>query len=316
MRASVSRTTLVAVVAAAAFSTFTAVAHADAMSAGTWDGRITGGTLSIGDGDLQSLAVPPGDPFVVTIPAAAAAPVAFRAPATHIPIPAHSFTDTPGTWTGSGSLDVSPIDGTVDPATGALTGTATAHGLLRLDFASSAGSSSLYCQLGDTPSPQPPSPFTLSLAGTATAGAATLTDATFALQLNCGAPWITPDLDLEVVGHPVMPSGTNTLSLTVTLARRADPAPPTTPTKTPVTTTTTKPKTTPAIVPKPVQCVVPKLKGLQLAKARKAAKKANCEVGTVKRKTSAKKRTTVLKQGRAAGTVLAKGTKIKLTVAR
>ena len=307
---------MVAVVAAAAFSTFTAVAHADAMSAGTWDGRISGGTLSIGDGDLQNIAVPAGDPFVVTIPAAAAAPVAFRAPATHIPIPAHTFTDTPGTWTGSGSVDVSPIDGTVDPATGTLAGTATAHGLLRLDFDSSLGSSSLYCQLGDTPSPQPPSPFALSLAGTATAGSATLTDATFALQLNCGAPWITPDLDLEVVGHPVMPSGTNTLSLTVTLTRRADPAPPTIPIKKPVTTTTTKPKTTPTIVPKPVQCVVPKLKGLKLTKARKAATKANCVVGTVKRKKSVKKRTTVLKQGRVAGTVLAKGTKIKLTVAR
>lgn len=305
-----------AVLAAAAFSTLTATARADVMTAGTWDGKVTGGTLSVGDGDLQSIAVPAGDPFVVTIPAAAAAPVAFRAPATHIPIPAHTFTDTPGTWTASGSVDVSPIDGTVDPATGAAVGTASAHGLLRLDFAGAGGSSSLYCQLGDTPSPAPPSPFALSLtstaAWTAAGGEATLGDTTFALQLNCGAPFITPDLDLEVVGHPVMPSGTNTLSLTVKFTRRADPPA----TKPVVTTTTTTPKPTTTTVTPPVRCVVPKLKGLKLKKARTAVTNANCAVGSVKRKKSAKKRTTVLKQGTAAGTVLAKGARIKLTVAK
>jgi hypothetical protein len=312
MRASVSRTTLVAVLAAAAFSTFTSVANAGVMSAGTWDGKITGGTLSIGDGDLRDLAVPAGDAFSFTIPAGSAAPVAFRAPATHIPIGLHSFTDTPGTWTASGSVDVSPIDGTVDPATGALAGTATAHGLLRLDFTGAGGSSALYCQLGDTPSPQPPSSVALNLVGTASAFA----DATFALELNCGAPFITPDLDLEVVGHPVMPSGTNALSLTVVLTRRPDPTPPattTTTTKQPTTTTTTTPR--PTTVVKPVKCVVPKLKGLKLKKARKAAKKANCTI-TIKRRKSAKKATTVLKQARAAGTVLSQGATIRLTVAR
>jgi PASTA domain-containing protein len=286
-----------AVLAAAAFSTLTAAAHADVMTAGTWDGKITGGTLSIGDGDLQSIAVPAGDPFVVTIPASAAAPVAFRAPATHIRIPAHSFNDALATWTASGSVGVSPIDGTVDPATGALTGTATAHGLLRLDVSSAGGSTSLYCQLGDAPSPEPPSSVALNLAGTA----AKFADTTFALQLNCGAPFITPDYDLAVVGHPVMPTGTNTLALTASFTRRADPPPPPTP------------KTT--VSPPPAQCVVPKLKGLKLKKARTAAKQANCTV-TVKRKKSGKKKTTVLKQSTAVGTVLAKGTRIKLTVAK
>jgi hypothetical protein len=317
-----------AVVAAAAFSTATATAHADVMSAGTWDGKVTGGTMSIGDGDLQSIAVPAGDPFVVTIPAAAAAPVAFRAPATHIPIPVHTetVTDATGTytWADSGSLDLSRIDGTVDPATGAVVGSATAHGLLKLDFAGPSGGSSLYCQLGDEPAPPeapaPPSPFAIGLTSTAAwsaaSGDATLTDSTFALKLNCGAPWITPDLDLAVVGHPVMPSGLNTLVLTVKFTRRADPAPPTTVTTTKPTTTTSKPKPTKAFVPKPVQCVVPKLKGLKLKKARAAATQANCAVGTVKRKKSAKKRNTVLKQGSRVGTVLAKGAKIKLTVAR
>ena len=65
-----------------------------------------------------------------------------------------------------------------------------------------------------------------------------------------------------------------------------------------------------------VQCVVPKLKGLKLTEGAHGGQKANCAVGTVKRKKSAKKRTTVLKQGAVAGTVLSKGTKIKLTVAK
>ena len=91
---------------------------------------------------------------------------------------------------------MSRIDGTVDPATGAVAGTATAHGLLRLDFTAPGGSSSLYCQLGDTPTPGAPSPFALTLTSTAAwsaaTGEATITDSAFALQLNCGAPWITP----------------------------------------------------------------------------------------------------------------------------
>ena len=75
-----------------------------------------------------------------------------------------------------------------------------------------------------------------------------------------------------------------------------------------------KPK--PTVTPPAVRCVVPKLKGLKLKQARTAAKQANCAVGAVKRKRSAKQRTTVLKQGAAAGTVLARGAKITLTVSR
>jgi hypothetical protein len=258
---------------------------------------------------------------VVTIPTGASAPVAFRAPATHIPIAPHSFDDpTQGTWSASGSVDVSPIDGAVDPATGAVTGTASAHGLLRLDVTSSGASTSLYCQLGDAPAPPAaPSPFALNLLSTgawsAASGDATLGDATFALQLNCGAPFITPDLDLAVVGHPVMPTGTNSLGLTVKFIRRPDPTPPTTtvkPKPKPPLTTPTPPKTVTPVV----KCVVPKLKGLTLKKARKAAKKANCAVGTVKRKKSGRRATTVLKQAKRAGAVLDQGSKINLTVAK
>jgi hypothetical protein len=297
-----------AVVAATAFITATSAAHADTVAAGTWDARITGGTLSLGDGDLQSMSVPAGDGFTFTVPAGTSAPVAFRAPAMHIPIPVHTAPGDLGTWVTSGSLDVSPIAGTVNPATGAVAGTATAHGLLRLDVTSAGGTTSIYCQLGDEPpppeSPAPPSPFALGFAGTLASG--TLRDATFALQLNCGAPFITPATDLAIVGHPVMPAGANLLTLTAAFTRRPDPAPP-----------AATPKVT--VTPPPVvaaKCVVPKLRGLTLKKARKAAAKANCAVGKVKRKRSARKARTVLKQGARAGRVLKHGSRITLTVAR
>jgi hypothetical protein len=296
-----------AVLAAAAFMTATSAARADTVAPGTWDARITGGTLGLGDGDLRSIAVPAGDPFTFTIPASSSAPVAFRAPAMHIPIPLQTTGGGTSTWAAAGGLDVSPISGTVDPATGALTATATAHGLLHLDFVGAGGGNSIYCQLGDEPAPPedpaPPSPFALAFAGTLAAGQ--LSDSTFALQLNCGAP-IGPDVELAIVGHPVMPSGTNQLTLTAAFTRRPDPRPAT-------TTTVAAPTHTVATSAK---CVVPKLKGLKLRKARRALARAHCRLGKVKHRHSKRKHRTVIKQSKRAGRVLHKGSRIKLTVAK
>jgi hypothetical protein len=300
-----------AVLAAAAFTTSTAAAQADVMTAGTWDGKISGGTLSLGDGDLQQIDVPEGDAFTFTIPAGATTTVPFKAPATHIAIPRKQESGSGTEWAVAGSLDVSPIAGTVDPATGAVTGTASAQGLLRLDLTPTSGpTSSLYCHLGDPAAPPAdPAPFALSLAGTAAAGSATLTSAPFTVSLDCGVPIaVSP---LPVIGDPLVPG--SALSLTATFTRRPDPTPPavTTPTK-PTTTTTTPPKALPTVV----KCIVPKLKGMKLKKARKAAKKAGCTVGKIKRKKSARRKTTVLKQGAAVGAILAEGARIKLTVAK
>jgi hypothetical protein len=307
-------------VAAAAFTTSTAAARADVMRAGTWDGRITSGTLSLGDAELRNLAVPGGDSFTFTIPAGTTAPVPFKASALHIPIPLKKEIVGDAMWAASGSLDLSPVSGTINPATGAVSGSATAHGVLRLDRSvpSTPGlGSSIYCQVGDTaPSaddPTAPAPFAVSLAGATAAGAATLSDTTFAVNVNCGAPFITPDTDLAIVGHPVMPSGTNALSLTASFTRRPDPKPPAATITPPVTTPTV---TTPTVTPAVVKCLVPKLKGMKLKQARKAAKKANCAVGKVKRKKSSRKATTVIKQGAPVGAILAQGSKIRLTVAR
>jgi hypothetical protein len=314
MRASVSRTTLVAVLAAAAFATVTAAASADVMTAGTWDGKITGGTLTLGNGDLHDVAVPDGDTFTFTIPAGSAAPVAFKTPATHVPIPLTSETVGGDVWSAAGSLDISPVTGTVDPATGAAAATATAHGILHLDLAPATGvATSLYCHLGAAPAPPTapavPAPFALTLPGTVAGGTATLADTTFAVVLDCGVP-IGFD-PLPVVGNVALPG--NALTLTASFTRRADPpAPPANGNG--GTTTTKKPAKT--VVTPAQQCVVPKLKGLKLKKARKAARKANCAVGKVKRKRSHRKRRTVLKQSKAAGTVLADGAKIKLTIAK
>lgn len=312
-----------AVLAAAAFSTSTTVAQADVMSAGTWDGKITGGTLSLGDEDLRGITVPAGDPFTFTIPTGASAPVPFTAPAMHVPIPLIKQTDAGTQWAVAGSLDVSRVAGTVDPTTGAVTASASAHGLLHLDLAPSTGpSSSLYCHLGNAPAPATdpaaPAPFALSLASanaggaawSAGSGSAKFTDTAFTVSLDCGVP--IGLATLPIIGDPTMPS--NQLSLTATFTRRPDPAP-VTPVKPPVTPA--KPKVVPAPpTPVVVKCLVPKLKGMKLKQARKAAKKANCAVGKVQRKKSSRKATTVIKQGAPVGAILAQGSKIRLTVAR
>jgi len=313
----VSRTKLMAVLAAAAFSTATATAHADVMTAGTWDGKITGGTLTLGNGDLHDIAVPAGDTFTFTIPAGSAAPVAFKAPATHVAIPL-KVTDNGGTqWAAAGSLDISPITGTVVPATGTIAATATAHGILHLDLAPTSGpATSLYCHLGAAPAPAndpaAPAPVALSLPGSWTAGSGTATLATtFGVVMDCGVPIVFNPL--PIVGDPALPG--NALTLTASFTRQPDPTPPVTNSKPPAST----PKTTKPVkpfVPAPKQCVVPKLKGLTLKKARKKAKQANCAVGKVKRKKSGRRATTVLKQGSKVGKVLAQGAKIKLTVAK
>jgi hypothetical protein len=319
MRATpVSRTKLIAAVAATAFAIFTATAHAAPMAAGTWEGQVTGGTLTLGNGKFHDLAVPAGTAFSFTIPAGASAPVGWTAPAIHVELPLQSDVDGAGTTrTATGSLDIAAIAGTIDPATGAAHGTSTAHGVMHLTTFNpgSPPGFSQYCYFGGLPAPpndpKPLLPFALDLSGTTT-----LSDATFAANLDCGSLIPLGTAALPNIGDTVMTSGMNALTLTTTFTHKADPpaanqnTPPTTTTQQQTTTTTTTTKVT------PVQCVVPKLKGLKLAKARKAAKTAHCAVGKVKHKKSAKKATTVLKQGAKTGAVLAKGSKIALTVAK
>jgi hypothetical protein len=324
MRATpVSRTKLIAACAATAFAILTATAHADPMAAGTWEGKVTGGTLSLGNGKYQNVTVPAGDAFAFTIPAGANAPVAWTAPATHVELPLETDTDNLGTVrTAAGSLDVSSIAGTIDPATGVAHGTATAHGAMRLTRKDQGQPAfSQYCYIGGDVSPAenpaPLLPFALNLGGTGT-----LTDTAFAANLDCGTLLPLGATGVQNIGDTVMSSGMNSLTLTTSFTHIADP-PATNPntsnntnTNTQTQTQGTTTTTTTTSTGKAVRCVVPKLKGLKLAKARTAAKHAHCAVGKVNRKKSGKKATTVLKQGAKAGTVLAKGSKIALTVAK
>jgi hypothetical protein len=62
---------------------------------------------------------------------------------------------------------------------------------------------------------------------------------------------------------------------------------------------------------KPVKCVVPKLKGKTLKAARKALKKAHCKLGKIKGPKGKKAR--IKKQKPKAGTVLASGSKVRVT---
>jgi hypothetical protein len=315
MRATpVSRTKLIAAAAATAFAILTATAHADPMAAGTWEGQITGGTLTLGNGKYHDIAVPAGQPFSFTIPAGASS-VAFTAPAIHVNLPLETDVDTVGTVrTASGGVDISAIAGTVDPATGVAHGTGTAHGVMRLTRQdTSAPVFSQYCYLGGA---SPLLPFALDLGGTGS-----LSDTTFAANLDCGTLLPLGTTGVQNIGDTVMSSGMNALTLNTTFTRQPDPQPTNQNTSNNTNTQTntqTQGTTTTTITTKvtPVRCVVPKLKGLKLTKARKAAKKAHCAVGKVKRKKSSKKSTTVLKQASKTGTVLAKGSKIALTVAK
>jgi hypothetical protein len=296
---------LVAVLAAAAFPILSTTAHADVLAAGNYQGQITGGTLTLGNGKYHDLSVPAGAKFSFTIPAGATAPVAFKAPGIHIDLPYQTDTDSGGTErTATGSLDISEIAGTVDPASGLAHATATAHGALRLTTI--PPNFTQWCYIGEQPSAgnAPIPPFDLTLDGTSA-----LVDSTFDAQLDCGSliPYGTPGL--PNIGDMIMASGMNSLSLGVTFTRQPDPQP----VVKVVTQTITK---TITVAPPAPKCVVPKLKGLKLAKAKAAVKKAGCTVGKVTRKKSSHKKTVVLKQGAKAGAVLANGSKITLTIAR
>ena len=292
-----SRKKLVAVLAAAVFPLLATTAHADVMAAGTYAGQITGGTLTLGNGKFHDVSVPAGGKFSFAIPTGASAPVAWTAPGLHVELPLQTDTDAGGdVRTAAGSLDISAIAGTVAPATGQVTGTANAHGAVRL---TSTPNFALWCYIGGDPSgPNEPVDFTLSGAGTLTAA--------FTANLDCGSLFGTGLTGLPNVGDMTMPS---TLALNVTFTRQPDPQP----TVKVVTQTITK---TVTVTPPPVKCVVPNLKGLKLTKARAALQKANCTVGKVTRKKSAHKAGVVLKQNKKAGAVLALGSKITLTIAR
>lgn len=87
-----------------------------------------------------------------------------------------------------------------------------------------------------------------------------------------------------------------------------------------VTTAAGKTTSSPSFVyvtpPPPVShCVVPKLKGKKLKASKKAIKKAQCKLGTVKKKAGATVTTgKVVKQSRTPGTVLPVGAKVTLTI--
>jgi PASTA domain len=294
----------VAVLAAAVFPLLATAARADVMTAGTYSGQITGGTLTLGNGKFHDLPVPAGTKFSFVIPAGASTPVAWTAPGLHVDLPLQTETDSGGTVrTAVGSLDISEIAGAVDPASGLAHATATAHGALRLT--TTPPGFTQYCSIGEQPSAgnDPMPPLNLSLDGTGS-----LIDTTFDAQLDCGSLIPPGAPGLPNIGDSIMASGMNALSLSMTFTRQPDPQP----TIKVVTQTITT--TTPA--PPPANCVVPKVQGLKLAKARAALKKANCTVGKVTRKKSSRKATVVLKQNKKAGAVLAHGSKIALTIAR
>ena len=66
--------------------------------------------------------------------------------------------------------------------------------------------------------------------------------------------------------------------------------------------------------PAPARCQVPRVIGLRLAAARTRIRRARCTVGTVRRARSSRARGRVIRQAPRAGTVLAAGGRVRLTV--
>jgi hypothetical protein len=71
-----------------------------------------------------------------------------------------------------------------------------------------------------------------------------------------------------------------------------------------------------ALIAGPAVCVVPKLKGVTLASAKKALKLSSCKLGQVKRRTSSKKRNTVLSSSPKVGKRLPAGSAVDLVVSK
>ena len=97
------------------------------------------------------------------------------------------------------------------------------------------------------------------------------------------------------------------------------PPPPPTTTATTSTTTTTNPPPPPAPRPAAARCVVPRLKGLSLAKAKRALKRAHCALGKVRRPRKPRHRRlpalVVKASSPRAGASFAAGRKVRLTLA-
>lgn len=292
-----------------------APAQADVLRGGNWSGRVTGGSLKLGDGVLPAASVDPGGATAFVIPPyASAAGFSLAGTSAHFGnFVREAATGTGDEYTASGDLNLSVIDAHVDPSTGAVLGTLTASGTISvvgrtLVQGQQTGSFSGVCEVREAATPAPV-PLNLSSGNpggapwSLTSGTVTLTDPASAIPVAC--PNLPSRIGSELFGST--DAGHNSISLGAAL----------TPTDTvlqpPGTPVTPVPPTGNLRTP----CVVPDVRGAQLDLAKKAIKKAGCAVGRIRRRHSSFKASgTVLKQVPKAGTIKKGGYLVRLVVAK
>jgi PASTA domain len=300
---------LVSLVAACALPS---AASADAMTPGTYDVTLNGGSVQIGSllspiplPELGPLPVAIGSsPINISLPSIATIPGTFSGPVSG------------GTMSGSYTVYVPTANLSVDPSTGSATLDVSLYASFTVQV-NSYVTLSTSCTLGDANSP-----ITMHLstaAGspwTALTGNFGLADKTFVVPTpTCDDGTVQAIFALVMGGQT---PGNNTAQVTGKATREPDPtpAPATTPpsgsTGTPPASTPTTPQSTTT----PPGCVVPKLKGKTLKQIKRSLKAAHCGLGKVTRVKSHKKKGTVVKQKTPAGKHLPAGAKVPVTLAK
>lgn len=289
------------------------------MPAGTYDVQIQNGTVKIGNGLLPAIPLTSGTTFTVPI---GTAPIAQPIGLTvgDLPISGSGIT-------GTFSVTILGAGVTITPADGSASIDASFYGTLNLTGDVGFGTMSTTCPVGSSGSPVNVHLTTANGSPwDAATGAFSLVDNTFVLPtIHCSQALL--DALLPLVLGSTTNIGDNVVTILGSALRQADPVVNPNPTTQSgggtdagggSTTTGGNPnEVTPLSGPAAKKCVVPKLIGKTLKQAKKALKKANCKTGKTKKANSKKrKKGRIVKQRYKAGTKLAAGAKVPLTISK
>jgi hypothetical protein len=308
-----ARALILALTAAALLAA--APAQADVLHGGNWSGRLTGGSVKLGDGVLPAGYLDPGGTAAFIIaPYSSAVGFSLAGTSAHFGnFVREAANGTGDEYTASGNLNLSVIDAQVDPSTGAVFGTLSASGTISvagrtLAQGQQTGSFSGTCEVREAamPGPVPLAVSSRNPGGTPwslASGTVTLTDPASAIPVTC--PNLPSRIGSELFGST--DAGHNAVSLGAALTPSETVLQPPGPIVTPP----------PPIGPQRRPCVVPEVRGALLDNAKKAIKKASCGVGRIRRRhSSVKAPDTVLKQWPKAGTHKKAGYPVRLWVAK
>jgi len=318
-------------VGAALLASAPAAGAATVANPGPISASFTGGSISLAGGVAQ-MTFSPASPLSVSGTVDENGAVTIPASGVTIPPITGSSTDLGFPIDYTATLTPHDATGSVDPASGAGTVTLRAHGTLVVTSALAGAT----CDLA-----APATPVEIPLTTGASAplqgvpynqadGTVTLVNGNFTLTRTCsftgiGAAALSAALDLVPTSNQLTAAGAVSPVLTApgfgqqTGGGGSTTTTTTTPTET-VTTTTPQQTAggggTNTGAGGPNGCNVPKLKGLKLAKAKEALSKANCRLGTVRKKNSKKKKGTVIAQSPKAGSALIPRAKVALTISK